>query len=165
MLFRSDTDVVKVDADYDKILPLIEKAEYGKFLARELESAENEAANPAVRDRIVTVVRGKDKKVKGATGKVVVVKDMYYGMGYRGSMQPKLGIALDDEKIDVVKNGRTYSSYKNMIWVWAHNCEVVNPAPDAEYAVKTALSRTESDRKSTRLNSSHTDISRMPSSA
>ena len=75
-------------------------------------------------------------------------RSMYYGMGYRGSMQPKLGIALDDEKVDVVKNGRTYSSYKNMIWVWAHNCDVVNPAPDAEYAVKTALSRTESYMRS-----------------
>ena len=139
---------VVVDADLDTVLPAIEKAEYGKFLAREIEFAKEEAENPAVRDRIVKVVRGKDKKVKGATGKVVVVKDMYYGMGYRGSMQPKLGIALDDEKVDVVKNGRTYSSYKNMIWVWAHNCDVVNPAPDAEYAVKTALSRTESYMRS-----------------
>lgn len=142
-----DTKVV-VDADLDTVLPAIEKAEYSKFLARELESAKDYAENPAVRDRMVRVVRGKDKKVKGATGKVVVVKDMYYNMGYRSSVQPKLGIALDDEKIDVVKNGRTFSSYKNMIWVWAHNCEVVNPAPDAEYAVKTALSRTEHYMKS-----------------
>lgn len=138
---------VVVDADLDTVLPAIEKAEYNRFLAREIETAKDEAENPAVRDRMVRVVGGRDKKVKGLIGKVVVVKDMQYNMGYRSSVQPKLGIALDDEKIDVVRNGKTYSNYRNMIWVWAHNCEVVNPAPDAEYAVKCALSRTESYMK------------------
>ena len=144
----NDTDVVKVDADYDKILPLIEKAEYGKFLARELESAKDEAENPAVRGREVRVVKGRDKSVKGSVGKVVVVKEMQYSMGYRSSVAPKLGIALNDVMVEVVRNGKTYTNYKNMIWVWAHNCEVVNPTPDAEYAVKTALSRTESYMRS-----------------
>jgi len=142
-----DKTKVVVDADYDKILPLIEKAEYNRFLAREIETAKDEAENPAVRERMVRVTKGRDKSVKGAVGKVVVIKDMQYSMGYRSSVQPKLGIALDDVKVKVERNGRVYENYKNMIWVWAHNCEVVNPAPDAEYAVKVALSRTDSYMK------------------
>ena len=139
---------VVVDADLDTVLPAIEKAEYAKFLARELESAKDEAENPAVRGREVRVVKGRDKSVKGSVGKVVVVKEMQYSMGYRSSVAPKLGIALDDVMVEVVRNGKTYTNYKNMIWVWAHNCEVVNPTPDAEYAVKCALSRTESYMRS-----------------
>ena len=101
-----------------------------------------------MRGREVRVVKGRDKSVKGSVGKVVVVKEMQYSMGYRSSVAPKLGIALDDVMVEVVRNGKTYTNYKNMIWVWAHNCEVVNPTPDAEYAVKCALSRTESYMRS-----------------
>jgi hypothetical protein len=69
---------------------------------------------------------------------------MQYGMGYRAVMRDKLGIALDDEKVTVERNGRVYENYKNMIWVWAHNCEVVTPEPDVFYAEKCAKARTES---------------------
>ena len=140
-------DKVVVDADFDAILPTIEKVQYGKFLAQELDAAKDESENPAVRGREVRVIKGRDKSVKGTVGKVVVVKEMQYGMGYRSVMAPKLGIALDDVMVEVVRNGKTYTNYKNMIWVWAHNCEVVNPTPDAESAVKSALARTESYMK------------------
>lgn len=139
---------VVVDADLDTVLPAIEKVQYGKFLTREIDAAKDESENPAVRGREVRVVKGRDKSVKGSVGKVVVVKEMQYNMGYRSSVAPKLGIALDDVMVEVVRNGKTYTNYKNMIWVWAHNCEVVNPVVDAEYAVKTALSRTESYMRS-----------------
>jgi hypothetical protein len=136
--------VVKVDADFDSLLPEIEAAEYAKFLKVELGNAENEAGNPAKRGRLVRVVGGRDKALKGKEGRVVVVKEMQYGMGYRAVWRNKLGIALDDEKVTVERNGRVYENYKNMIWVWAHNCEVVNPEPDVFYAEKCAKARTES---------------------
>jgi hypothetical protein len=135
--------VVKVDADFDSLLPEIEAAEYARFLKVELENAEDEAGNPAKRDRLVRVVGGRDKALKGKEGRVVVVKEMQYGMGYRAVMRDKLGIALDDEKVTVERNGRVYENYKNMIWVWAHNCEVVTPEPDVFYAEKCAKARTE----------------------
>lgn len=139
----NDTKVT-IDADFDSLLPAIESAEYAKFLKVELENTKAESENPAVRGRMVEVVRGRDKTVKGKTGKVVVVKDMQYGMGYRSVVQPKLGIALNDEMVEVVRNGKTYTNYKNMIWVWAHNCEVVAPETDVFYAEKCAKARTES---------------------
>lgn len=139
----NDTTVT-IDADFDSLLPEIEAAEYGRLLKVELENAEYEAGNPAKRNRLVRVVGGRDKALKGKEGRVVVVKEMQYGMGYRSVMRNKLGIALDDEKVTVERNGRMYENYKNMIWVWAHNCEVVNPEPDVFYAEKCAKSRTES---------------------
>ena len=42
----------------------------------------------------------------------------------------------------------------------------LNPHPPADYSVNSDLfKRSEQDRKSTRLNSSHSSVSRMPSSA
>ena len=85
-------------------------------------------ANTARKDKMVKVVGGRDKTAKGKIGKVVVVKEMFYGMGYRGSMRNKLGIALDDTMVKrTLANGKTYDNYANMIWVWAHNVEVINP--------------------------------------
>jgi hypothetical protein len=85
-------------------------------------------ADTARKDKMVKVVGGKDKTAKGKIGKVVVVKEMFYGMGYRGSMRNKLGIALDDTMVKrTLANGKTYDNYANMIWVWAHNVEVINP--------------------------------------
>jgi hypothetical protein len=135
--------VVEVDANLESLLPEIEAAEYARFLKAELENAENEAGNPAKRGRLVRVVGGRDKALRGKEGRVVVVKEMQYGMGYRAVMRDKLGIALDDEKVTVERNGRVYENYKNMIWVWAHNCEVVTPEPDVFYAEKCAKARTE----------------------
>jgi hypothetical protein len=135
--------VVEIDADFESLLPAIEAAEYAKFLKAELGNAEDEALNPAKRGRLVRVTGGRDKALKGKEGRVVVVKEMQYGMGYRAVMRDKLGIALDDEKVTVERNGRVYENYKNMIWVWAHNCEVVTPEPDVFYAEKCAKSRTE----------------------
>lgn len=139
----NDTTVT-IDADFESLLPEIEATEYAKFLKAELDNAEYEAKNPAKRDRLVRVVSGRDKALRGKEGRVVVVKEMQYGMGYRSVMRNKLGIALDDEKVTVERNGRMYENYKNMIWVWAHNCEVVNPEPDVFYAEKCAKARTES---------------------
>jgi hypothetical protein len=87
-----------------------------------------EYANPAFKGRVVKVVGGRDKSVRGKVGKVVVIMERPYGMGYRSSMRMKLGIALSPKMVDkVMPNGKVFKNYADMIWVWAHNCEVENP--------------------------------------
>lgn len=79
---------------------------------------------------VVRVTRGRAKggvtPNDGKTYPVFHVMEKNYSEGYKSSIRPLLGIALDDEKHEVIgKNGNTYQSYKNIAWVWAHNCEVV----------------------------------------
>lgn len=93
-----------------------------------------------VRGSKVRVTRGRNKPgvVTGKEYEVFHVMEKNYSEGYRSSVRPLLGIALDDEKHDVVsaKNGKTYQSFKNVAWVWAHNCEVVGV--DDRLAAETA---------------------------
>jgi hypothetical protein len=103
--------------------------------------ASTEAEVPT-KGRMVRVVRGKTGK--GSEGKVVVSIERPYGMGYRTSYENKLGIALDDEMTTyVAKNGKTYPTHKNMIWVWARNCEVIEPQVDIEDVTYRANSMTD----------------------
>ena len=74
---------------------------------------------------IAKVSRGRVEK--GKQGKVVVVMYAPYSMGWKTTTQKKLGIALSDEMVDVAaKNGKVYKNYKDMIWVWAKNCDKQN---------------------------------------
>lgn len=123
-----DGGVVVVDANFAALESEMYDAFFAKEYAAGLSAAENDSLMPDVRGREVKVTGGRDKSLKGKIGKVVVVMEKMYGMGYRGVLRNKLGIALDDEKVSVERNGRVYENYKNMIWVWAHNCEVVAPA-------------------------------------
>ena len=85
-------------------------------------------ANPAFKGRVVKVVAGRDKSAIGKVGKVVVVMERPYGMGYRSSMRLKLGIALSGKMVEkVMPNGKVFMNHADMIWVWAHNCEVEKP--------------------------------------
>ena len=87
---------------------------------------------------LVQVKRG--RKSKGVSGKVVVAMDAQYGMGYRSSIQKKLGIATSDKMVDVIRNGKVYSNHADMVWVWAHNCDKLEvPAVDLE-AIQSAAS-------------------------
>jgi hypothetical protein len=110
------------------------KRQYELAYSRFLADAENEVSDPAVKGRVVKVVSGRTGK--GAVGRVVVVMMGNYCMGYRSSQQQKLGIALSPEKITVVKNGKTFENYANMIWVWARNCEVETVQPVDTATVK-----------------------------
>ena len=119
-----------IDADYDTILPQV----YAKLLhcqrgiARE--KLEAKAADPAVRGRTVRVTRG--RTARGAQGTVVAVIERPYNAGYRSSLQHKLGVALDDvTEPYTAANGRVYQRHVNMVWVWAMNCQVVDPLVDA----------------------------------
>jgi len=119
-----------IDCDFATIADDVRKAIFDRNFKRQLSMASDEAEVPT-KGRVVRVVRGKTSK--GSEGKVVVAIERPYGMGYRTSYEMKLGIALDDEMTTyVAKNGKTYPTHKNMIWVWARNCEVINPEVDIE---------------------------------
>lgn len=153
-----DNAAVVVDADF----AALESEMYDAFFAKEhdnaFRAAEDDSFLTAVRGREVIVTGGRDKSLMGKSGKVAVVKEMVYGMGYRSALRPKLGIALDDEKVMVERNGRVYENYKNMIWVWAHNCEVVSPAitdADLENVKRLAESRAKSTLEAIRDRCNH----------
>ena len=95
----------------------------------------------------VKVVKGKYSK--GASGKVVASITRPYGMGYRAPLRDKLGIATSDEKIKVAaKNGKVYENYKDVVWVWAQNCELLSvPEVDLSQVKERAENATESRLK------------------
>lgn len=101
--------------------------EYNRNFKCRLDEAEIEANNPAIKGRVVQVMRGRTGK--GLVGRVVAVILGNYDMGWRSTQMCKLGIALSPEKVTVIKNGKTFENYKNMIWVWAKNCRVETPEP------------------------------------
>jgi hypothetical protein len=126
-----------IDCDFATIADDVRRAFYSRNFKYHTEKAERAAEIPA-KGRTVRVVRG--KTAKGAEGKVVVTIERPYGMGWRSSLEMKLGIALDDEMTTyVAKNGKTYPTHKNMIWVWARNCEVVNPEIDVADVERRAM--------------------------
>jgi energy-coupling factor transporter ATP-binding protein EcfA2 len=123
-----------VDATPD----VVAKAEawlYAKEYDRALEKRmlfEAEEARRIVKECRVKVVSGRTSK--GVEGKVAVVIQRPYGMGYRSTVEDKLGIATSDVKVKVpAANGRVYENYRDVVWVWARNCERLDiPAVDLE---------------------------------
>lgn len=71
---------------------------------------------------------------KGTEGIVAVIIERPYGMGYRSSLEKKIAIPTSDVMIDVpARNGKVYKNYRDVVWVWARNCELVEvPAIDLE---------------------------------
>lgn len=121
--------------------------------ARQYETLVNntneEYANPAHKGRVVKVVRGRGTP-KGVVGKVVVILGRPYGTGYRAVMKQKLGIATSAKMVDkVMPNGKVFKNHADMVWVWAHNCDVENPqTADLELCRKMAkeFAQTQVDR-------------------
>lgn len=94
---------------------------------------------------IAKVVSGRN--AKGVQGKVVVVMNKLYGMGYRSSMREKLGIATSDEMVKrALSNGKVVDSYRDMVWVWAHNCKRVDIAPVDEEAIRAEVNALATER-------------------
>jgi hypothetical protein len=86
-----------------------------------------EYASPTHKGRIVKVTKGRNTP-KGVVGKVIVILERPYGMGYRAVMRQKLGIATSPRMVDkVMPNGKVFQNHADMVWVWAHNCEVESP--------------------------------------
>jgi hypothetical protein len=139
---REDTEIV-IDGNVDAVAEEMRKAYYPRYVEKFTAEAEYDASKP-MRGSEVKVVRGKSHR--GAVGKVVVSIEREYNMGYRSSLETKFGIALDDEMTTyVAKNGKTYPTHKNIAWVWARNCEVINPKIDEKAIAAKALDRVEID--------------------
>ena len=76
---------------------------------------------------IAKVVKGKNGK--GTVGKVVVQMQASYGMGWRASVENKLGIATSDVTFKkALPNGKVVDAHRDMVWVWQRNCERVDVA-------------------------------------
>jgi hypothetical protein len=103
-------------------------AQYNKSFNAEKINAEKHVNNVTIKDRVVKIVRGRTNK--GTVGRTVVVITRPYRMGYKSIMKVKLGIATSPVMIDVtMPNGRVFKNHRDMVWVWAQNCEV--EVPDA----------------------------------
>lgn len=87
------------------------------------------------------VVKGRNGQ--GTIGKVVVVMDAPYRMGYRSSIRRKIAIATSDVKVrKALTSGRTMEVYRDVVWAWALNCERVD-VPEID---KNALRKTAEER-------------------
>jgi hypothetical protein len=129
-----------------EVLAKVENYLYQEALARATGTAQI-AARRIVKGSTVKVVSGRN--AKGTTGRVEVVITRPYGMGYRSALLEKYGIATSDVKVKVVaQNGRVYENYRDMVWVWAKNCEMLDvPAIDQEQVEATAKYNAASEMK------------------
>lgn len=135
-----DKTVYEIDAT-EEALELYRAAQEEAQYTRLVQNTDAEYANPAHKGRVVKVVRGRGTP-KGVVGKVVVILERPYGMGYRAVMKQKLGIATSAKMVDkVMPNGKVFKNHADMVWVWAHNCDVENPqSADLELCRKMAQS-------------------------
>jgi hypothetical protein len=110
--------------------------EYQRLLAAE-ESYNNELQKGV----IAKVVKGRN--AKDTIGKVVVIMDASYGMGWRASVEKKLAIATSDVKVKkALRNGKVADVYRDVVWVWARNCQRVDvPQVDKDAVLQRAKER------------------------
>lgn len=107
---------------------------------RKLESDALSEAKQIVKESVVKVTGGRQHK--GVQGKVAVIIQRAYGMGYRSSIENKLGIATSDVKIQKQVGRKVYENYKDVVWVWARNCELVTvPEIDVDHIKESATLR------------------------
>jgi hypothetical protein len=142
-------DWINTGSTVDATAEVVAKAEawvYARTYDRALEKRQAvalEEAREIVKESRVKVVSGRSSK--GTEGKVVVILQRPYGMGYRSTVEPKLGIATSEVKVKVpAANGRVYENYRDVVWVWARNCELVEvPEIDLESVKEVAKNEAE----------------------
>lgn len=121
------------------------KAKYRDWLTqRHFESLVRDAEDQALqfeKGSIAKVVKGKSSK--GVQGKVVVMISAPYRMGYRAIQTRKLGIATSDVMIKKpLSNGKVVDAHRDMVWVWAMNCQRVDkPQIDRDALLQQARER------------------------
>lgn len=143
---RSDKEYGLASATVDATEEVWRKVEQ-YYVDRFFRQYENEAlklAQRIIKDSIVKVVSGRQNK--GAQGKVAVMIERPYGMGYRSSLEYKLGIATSEVTVDKRVGNKVYKNYRDIVWAWARNCELaVTPDIDREtlhnHAVLSAASK------------------------
>lgn len=93
-----------------------------------LVSHAEDAAREITKGAIAKVVKGRN--AQGTQGKVVVKMNATYGMGWQSRVEPKLGIATSDVMIKkALSNGKVVDAHRDMVWVWARNCQRIDVAP------------------------------------
>ena len=118
-----------VDAT-DKVWKEVENYYIDQYIEQYRGEALREA-NRIVKDSIVNVVSGRQNK--GTQGKVVVILERPYGMGYRCSLEHKLGIATSEVMVDKQVGNKVYKNYRDIVWAWARNCQLeIVPQIDEE---------------------------------
>lgn len=124
----SEVDKVVVDAT-PEVMAKVKDFYYKQAYAEAMSMAEADARS-IVKGSVVKVARGRASK--GVQGKVVVSIDRPYKMGWQSVMAQKVGIATSDVMIKVpAANGRVYDNYRDMVWAWARNVDLVEvPAID-----------------------------------
>lgn len=132
---------VTIDATPD-VMAKVKNFIYSRAYEKALNEARNEAAR-ITKDSIVKVARGRASK--GVQGKVVVAIQRPYQTGYRSNLELKLGIATSEVKVkQLASNGRVYDNYKDMVWAWARNCDlIVVPEIDLESVKERASNDSE----------------------
>lgn len=121
------------------------KEKYREWLTqRHFESLVRDAEDHALqfeKGAIAKVVKGKSSK--GVQGKVVVMISAPYRMGYRAIQARKLGIATSDVMIKKpLSNGKVVDAHRDMVWVWAMNCERIDkPQIDRDALLQQARER------------------------
>ena len=106
-----------------EVLEKVKSFLYQTELQTAVAKAEREALT-ITKGSVVKVTKGRN--AKGTVGKVAVMIERPYQMGWKSSMATKLGIATSDEKVKVAAaNGKVYENYKDVTWAWAMNCELV----------------------------------------
>jgi hypothetical protein len=103
---------------------------------KKMNTAKDEAAR-LIKGCIAKIIKGRN--AKGLQGKVVVCMDARYGFGRHSCVMQKLGIATSDITYKkALPNGKVVDAYKDMVWVWAKNCERVDVSPIDEKALMEA---------------------------
>lgn len=128
-----DTESQSIKTDFWVKDVTIDATEEVKVLAREsLRKSFEEVIRLRMEDEARVIVKESRVKVtsgrtgKGTVGKVVAIIERPYGMGYRSSLENKLGIATSDVMVDVpARNGKVYKNYRDVVWVWARNCDLI----------------------------------------
>ena len=95
----------------------------------------------------VKVVSG--RTAKGTVGKVVVSIYRDYKSGWSANSERKFGIATSEEMVDyAAPNGKVYKNHKDMVWVWARNCQLATQKPvDMAEVARIAEARTSATMK------------------
>lgn len=138
----SSVQKVTIDAT-PEVMAKVKNFIYSRAYEKALSDARAEAAR-ITKDSIVKVARGRSSK--GVQGKVVVAIQKPYQTGWRSNLELKVGIATSEVKVKVpAANGRVYENYRDMVWAWARNCDlVVVPEIDLESVKERASNETES---------------------
>jgi len=130
-----------IDGDIESLAADIRQAVYNRHFEHRMNRA-IQNSKIAEKGSVVKVVSG--RTAKGTVGKVVVAIERPYTTGWRSNLEMKFGIALDDEMTTyTARNGKQYPTHKNIVWVWARNCEVVDPKIDVPTATRLAESDTD----------------------